>query len=90
MLAVNGYNEPRATVEKYVRQNNLQQKVLLMGKSVGREKYIVRAYPTDFFIDREGKIIHREVGFAADFAEPREKKLRELLEKHGKKKATGD
>ena len=90
VLAVNGYNEPRATIEKYVKQNNLQQKVLLMGRDVAREKYIVTGFPTDYFIDRTGKIIDRQVGFAADFAEKREEELRKLIEKHGKKKEAGD
>ena len=50
----------------------------------------MRAYPTDIFIDREGKIVDRQVGFATEFAEKREKELQELIEKHGKQKEPGD
>lgn len=76
-------------MEKFVKEKGLEQKVLLEGGSVAREKYIVRAFPTDFLLDPEGTILKREVGFAPDFAAKREAALVEILEKHAKKESPG-
>jgi len=45
VLAVNGYNESKAVVEKFVRQKDLKQKMLLQGGSVARQVYGVSKRP---------------------------------------------
>ena len=39
VLAVNGYNEPKSVVEKYIQENKFKQKVMLMGRDVGRDTF---------------------------------------------------
>ncbi len=79
VLAVNGYNEPKSVVEKYIQETKFKQKVMLMGRDVGREKYAVRGYPTTFLIDREGKIVDRKLGFGPSSGPGEEKKIKDLL-----------
>jgi hypothetical protein len=81
VLAVNGYDEPREVVEKFVREKSLKQKVLLMGGAVAAKGYGVRAYPTTFLIDREGKVVNREEGFGPSMEKPKEAQIRALLSK---------
>jgi len=63
VVAVNGWNEPRDMVQGFVTRAKLKQPVLLMGNVVAGQQYMVRGYPTSFWIDHEGKVIDREVGF---------------------------
>ena len=76
---MNGYDEPKGVVEKFVREKKLKQKVVIMGGAVAREKYFVEGFPTSFLIDREGKIVDREVGFGPGMAPAKEKKIKDLL-----------
>ncbi len=86
VLAVNGYDEPKELVQKFVKEKSLEQKILLMGGELARGKYAVTGFPTTFFVDPQGKIVDRSVGFADWLAASEEKKIQELLEKHKKKK----
>lgn len=79
VLAVNGYDEPKETIERFVEAKSLKQKILLQGGRVAREQYAVRGFPTTFFVDRKGKVVDREVGFAPSFAEAKEAKIEKLL-----------
>ena len=79
VLAVNGWNEPKSVIQKYVQEEKLRQKVVLMGGDVAREKYVVRSYPTTFLIDRTGKIVDRRVGFGTGLADSEEQKIKDLL-----------
>ena len=81
VLAVNGYDESKETVAKFVEAKKLKQKVLLLGSKVARDLYCVRGFPTTFFIDPEGKIVDRDVGFSPAAAPATEAKIRALLEK---------
>lgn len=76
---MNAYDEPRAVVEKFIREKKLKQKVLLEGRKTAAEKYGVDAFPTSFLIDRAGKAVDREVGFAPSMAAAIEAKLEELV-----------
>jgi hypothetical protein len=78
---VNGYDESRQVVEKFVKEKKLKQRVLLMGGAVARDLYLVRGFPTSLLVDREGKITDQEVGFGPGSAPGRESKLKALLEK---------
>jgi hypothetical protein len=79
VLAVNGYDESKAVVEKFVQGKGLQQKVLLQGGRVARGAYGVRGYPTRFFIDRAGTVVGRDAGFTRDKARSIEARIQELL-----------
>jgi hypothetical protein len=62
-----------------VKEKGLAQKVLLLGGSVAKTKYAVTSYPASFFIDRQGKVVHREEGFAPFMASSIEDRIRGLL-----------
>jgi hypothetical protein len=81
VLAVNGYNETRDLVLKFVKEKDLKQRILLQGGSVARDKYAVTGYPTSFLINPAGEIVDREVGFGPGMAGATERKLKKLLEK---------
>ena len=78
---MNGYDESRQVVEKFVKEKKLKQKVLLKGGGIARSLYFVRGFPTSLLVDREGKIVDQEVGFGPGSAPGRESKLKALLEK---------
>ena len=79
VLAVNAYNEPKSTIQSFVEREKLRQKILLEGRSVAAEKYLVRGFPTTFLIDRAGRIVHREVGFSAATAPGLQKRIEALV-----------
>ena len=83
---MNGYDESKEVVEKFVQEKKLKQKIVLMGGKVARELYFVEGFPTTFLIDTEGKIVDREVDFRPAMASAREKKIQDLLTKDGPKK----
>lgn len=61
MLAVNYYDSKRL-VSRFVRQNSLEQIMLLNGGRIAREMYRVRGYPTSLLIGRDGRVIDRWLG----------------------------
>ena len=65
VVGVNGYDESKEVVSNYLRDEGLTHPVVLMGGSVAGEKYHVRGYPTSYWVDHEGNIVDREVGFGA-------------------------
>jgi len=89
VVAVNGYDESKEVVEKFVRDKKLKQKVLLMGRETARKKFGVNGYPTNFFLDPSGKVVDREEGFAPDMAKPMEAKIEKLLEEAKREKKRG-
>ena len=76
VVGVNGYDEPKDLVEKFMSDEKLTHPVLLMGSKVASEHYHVRGYPTSYWVDHEGNIVDREVGFG----EGNEKKLANTIE----------
>jgi peroxiredoxin len=82
---VNGYNEPKAVVENFIREKSLKQKVLLMGKDMGVREYGVTAFPTSFLIDPQGKVVERFLGFDGPKTE---EKVRNLLARQTTESAT--
>lgn len=87
VLAVNGYNESRETIAKFVKDKGLSQKVLLAGAGVARRLYGVQGYPTSYLVDAAGRITERSVGFAPFLAEKEEGKIQKALAAHEKAKA---
>lgn len=54
--------EDRAQVDSYVRDKAVDYPVLLGGEQLARQ-YKVDAYPTLYFLDRDGRIKHSAVGY---------------------------
>ena len=65
IIAVNGYNDARDAVAKYVKDENLTHPIVLQGKSISDDLYRVGAYPTTFWVDHNGTVIDYEVGFTS-------------------------
>lgn len=65
IVAVNAYDESRETVSKFVEQAKLNHTIVLDGRSVARDLYFVGAYPTSFFVNRDGTIEDYDIGFAS-------------------------
>lgn len=81
MVAVNAWDEERDVVAKFVEDNDLKQKVLLMGAKVAAELYGVTSYPASFLIDKKGVVVKHEVGFSAEMAGKLEEDIVGLLAK---------
>ncbi len=79
MVAVNGWNESREVVARYVERAKLAQQVLLMGGDLAAQKFGVKSYPTSFLVDREGNVIAHHVGFDASFIPPMEREIVDAL-----------
>jgi hypothetical protein len=63
IVGVNGYDETKEVVSNFLKDEGLTHPVVLMGGAVASEKYHVRGYPTGYWLDHEGNIVDREVGF---------------------------
>ena len=78
ILAVNAYNETEQAVSKFVKAHDIAYPIAMMGREVSRT-YSARALPSDFWIDRDGKVFDYHVGFAPSTAEQFEAKLKDSL-----------
>ena len=87
IIAVNGWDESKDTIQKFVDKEKLEQKILLMGSKVADKNYRVTNYPTSFWINHEGRIVDREVGFDPGEFSKMEKHVEKLLA--AKKKGAG-
>ena len=61
MLAVNVGDSP-SEVEHFLQNHNLSLPVLLDTKKVVAQKYNIRAFPTTFFLDKDGIIQVKVIG----------------------------
>ena len=61
VLAIN-WGESASQVEQFTQAHNLSLQVLLDTKKVAAEKYGIRAFPTTFFIDKDGIIQVKIIG----------------------------
>lgn len=77
VLAVNAYNESQEKVSQFVEQTKLSHPIVLQGGDVAREQYHVAAYPTTFWINREGVVEDYEIDF--DSAEHLEARVQAML-----------
>ncbi len=82
VLAVNAWNESKAEVEKYVKKNNLEQRILMDGRAVAHT-YAVRGVPTVFWIDPAGRAVDVMIGY--DGSEDLEVKTKAFLAAHATK-----
>jgi hypothetical protein len=79
VMAVNGYDEPKDEVEGFMTKNKLTHPVLLLGGKVALDVYGVEGFPTAFWIDHQGRIVGREVGFEPGHVPAMEKRIERLL-----------
>jgi hypothetical protein len=62
IVAVNAYTEDRDLVSKFATDEKLTHPIVIGGQSVA-ELYHVAAYPTTFWIDRNGTVVDYEIDF---------------------------
>ncbi len=82
ILAVNASEparDPRATIEKYVKDNALPYTVLIGGRTVFKTDYEGQSIPTTFLIDRKGRIAYVHIGWDNSTREPLEAQIKKLL-----------
>ena len=62
MLAPNAWDEEKSLLKRYVKKENLRQRVLLNASAVFNA-YGAKSVPTVLFIDKEGIVIDVTIGF---------------------------
>jgi hypothetical protein len=59
-------NDPEDTIQKYIQEGNFTFKIVMGGQgenyTVGKA-YGVMAYPTNYLVGPDGKVLWRSVGF---------------------------
>ncbi len=63
VIAVNGYNESKEVIAKYVQEKSLTHPIALMGQNIAKDKYTVMSYPVTFLVDHNGVIKDYHLGF---------------------------
>jgi hypothetical protein len=87
VIAVNGMDDPREKVKKFVEKEKLKHTILLMGGKIADDIYGAVVYPSNYWIDHTGKVLRREEGFSPFQAREMEKRLERLLVRRNKKQA---
>ncbi|HUE17963.1 MAG TPA: TlpA disulfide reductase family protein [Planctomycetaceae bacterium] len=64
VVGVNGYNESKPKVDRFVRAKHLTHAIALMGGKVAQE-YTVASYPVTWLVDHKGTIVDYHLGFDA-------------------------
>jgi len=77
VLAIN-WGESASQVEQFMQNHNLSIPVLLDTKKVVAQKYNIRAFPTTFFIDKDGIIQDKVIG-AFPTKEAMESRLSQIM-----------
>jgi len=85
VVAVNSWDEPRQKVAGFMKDEKLTHEVLLQGGTVASEKFGVTAAPTSFWIDHQGKVLTREIGFHPAHFPQMEERVERLLAARKKK-----
>ncbi|MGZ5280963.1 MAG: TlpA family protein disulfide reductase, partial [Bacteroidia bacterium] len=78
VIGINTQLSDSALLPALVTRLKFTYPIGLNGKSVA-EKYGVKAYPTIFLVNREGKIIYRSVGFSEDSVKEMEEIIKQEL-----------
>ncbi len=78
IVAVNGYDESREKVSAFAEEKELQHVIVLDGRTVAKDLYRVGAYPTTFWINRDGIVEDYEVDF--DTSAALERRVTAMLE----------
>lgn len=77
IMAVNAYDETNEAIREYVTKEKLKHQVVVGGGTLAKSTYNVGAYPTTFWINRDGEVVRYVVGFES--GEQLEKELVEFL-----------
>jgi len=85
VMAVNGYDESKEEVQEFVNDKKLKHPILLKGGETALKLYGVEGYPTSFWINHEGRIVGKEVGFSPEMEPAIEKRIEKLLAAREKK-----
>lgn len=78
VVAVN-LDESRADANRFLRQIPARFPIVFHPEGNLPEKYGVQAMPTSYLVDREGRIVHRELGFELGETERVEGMIARLL-----------
>lgn len=78
-MAINGYDEPKDEVQEFAEKGKLKHPILLMGSKVAEDLFAVKGFPTTLWINHEGRIVRRTIGFAPDHYPAMEKQAERLL-----------
>ncbi len=65
VLGVSAWNEQEEKIRKFVDNEELSYPILLNGNALARQ-YGVRGIPTTVYIDPQGRIAGRDVGFQSE------------------------
>ena len=66
-------------MKAFVDDRKLTHPMVLQGGTLAREQYNVNAYPTTFWLDREGRVLEVDVGFGEGNVPKMRAKVEELL-----------
>ncbi len=82
LIAINS-GDDKDTINKYIKENNWTFNIVMGGQPGGADyaifkQYGVQAYPTNYVLDSNGKVVWRGIGF-------NEPEIRAALEKLGVK-----
>ena len=81
MIGIDPYDDPvKGKMADFLAKRDVTYTVLFSDRELPKE-YHVSGYPTLYFIDRNGNIVHTQIGFSTTLEEELEKKLVEMLGK---------
>jgi peroxiredoxin len=69
VIAVDGYDDKKEDVERFVRTKGLTHSIALMGGKVA-QAYTVDSYPVTYLVDHTGAIVDYRLGFDPDDEKP--------------------
>lgn len=78
IVAVNGYAEAREEVAAFAKERGLTHPMVVNGSEAADDRYFVGAYPTTFFINKNGVVVSYLVGLESK--EDLNARIDELLE----------
>lgn len=87
VVAVNAYNESKTIVSNFANQQKLSHPIALMGEQVAG-KYQVGAYPTTFWVDRNGIVTDYAIDFTPGDEVRMAKTIEHMLQKSEKANST--
>jgi thiol-disulfide isomerase/thioredoxin len=80
IVAVNAWDEPKAKVEKFAKDQGLPYTILMNGRTTFRGQYKGSSIPQNYLLDREGNVVLSLLGWDAKGHEMLEGKIKTLLE----------
>ncbi len=80
VIAIN-LDESRDKAEKFLKQVPANFIVAFDPKGVTAESYQVKAMPSSYLVDKNGNLVHANLGFRGDDEDELEVKIRDLIKK---------